>query len=81
MILPSFAPAKMALSSGSKKLSTPVIGNKAHQPCSCKFPQRDFGKTSVVRRSFQRQWFDRWSWLHYSEDKDLAFYFTCILYK
>ena len=47
---------------------------KAHQPCSCKFPQRDFGKTSVVRRSFQRQWFDRWSWLHYSEDKDLAFY-------
>ena len=69
----------MALSSGSKKLSTPVIGNKAHQPCSCKFPQRDFGKTSVVRRSFQRQWFDRWSWLHYSEDKDLAFYFTCIV--
>ena len=69
----------MALSSGSKKLSTPVIGNKAHQPCSCKFPQRDFGKTSVVRRSFQRQWFDRWSWLHYSEDKDLAFCFTCIV--
>ena len=33
----------------------------------------------VVKRSFQRQWFDRWSWLHYDEDRDLAFCFTCVV--
>ena len=36
------------------------IGDKAHQPSSFRFPQREFGKTSVVKRSFQRQWFARW---------------------
>ena len=36
---------------------TPLIGNKAHQPH--KFPQREFSKTSIVKRSFQQQWFDR----------------------
>lgn len=56
-----------------------MIGNASHQPCLFKFPQRHFGKSSVVKRLFQRQWFDRWSWLHYSEDKDLAFCFTCIV--
>ena len=32
----------------------------------------------MVKRSFQRQWFNRWSWLHYDEDRDLAFCFTCV---
>jgi len=33
-----------------------TIGDEAHQPsCFC-FPQCDFGKTSVVKRSSQRQW-------------------------
>ena len=70
----------MASSSGSSsQLPTPAIGDKAHQPSSFCFPQREFGKTSVVKRSFQRQWFARWPWLHYDEDQDLAFCFTCVV--
>ena len=38
---------------------TPLIGNKAHQPHKFQFPQREFGKTSIDKRSFQQQWFDR----------------------
>ena len=58
---------------------SPAIGDKPHQPKSFRFPQREFGKTVVAKRSFQPQWFDRWSWLHYDEDKDLAFCFTCVV--
>ena len=54
----------------------PVIGDTPHQPKSFRFPQREFGKTSVAKRSFQSQWFDR---LHYDEDRDLAFCFTCVV--
>ncbi len=32
----------------------------------------------MVKRSFQPQWFGRWPWLHYDEDRDLAFCFVCI---
>ena len=60
-------------SDGHKKLPTPIIGNKAHQPHSFKFPKHDFGKTSVVKCLFQLPWF------HYNEEKDLAFCFTCII--
>ena len=63
---------------GIQQLSTPVIGSSANQPRQHRFPQREFGKTSVVKRSFQQQWFDRWPWLHYCEEKDLAFCFSCI---
>ena len=68
-----------SISDGHKKLPTPLISNKAHQPRSFKFPKSDFGKTSVVKSSFQPQWFDKWQWLHYSEEKDLAFGLTCIV--
>ena len=41
------------------------------------FPQRKVGKTSIVKRSFQQQWFDRWSWLHYDEDQvDITNHFS-----
>ena len=56
-----------------------AIGDKPHQLKNFRFPQREFGKTSVAKRSFQPQWFERWSWLHYDEDKDLAFCFTCVV--
>ena len=69
----------MASSGSGSQLPTPAIGDKPHQPSFFHFPQREFGKTSVVKRSFQRQWFDRWSWLHYDEDRDLAFCFTCVV--
>ena len=69
----------MASSGSGSQLPTPAIGDKPHQPSFFHFPQREFGKASVVKRSFQRQWFDRWSWLHYDEDRDLAFCFTCVV--
>ena len=33
------------------ELPTPLIGNKAHQPRKFQFPQYEFGKTSIVKRS------------------------------
>ena len=59
------------------QLPTPVIGNKAYQPRTFQFSQREFGKTSIVKQSFQRQWFDCWFWLHYDIDQDLAF---CVIH-
>ena len=54
------------------KLPTPLL---AHQPLSFKFPKSEFGEKSVVKRSFQPQWFARWKWLHYmyDEERELAF--------
>jgi hypothetical protein len=50
---------------------------KPHQPRNFKFPQRNFGQKTVVKRSFQSSWFNKWTWLHYVEDKDLALCFAC----
>ena len=68
----------MASFDGNSRLQTPVIGDKLHQPSSFRFPKREFVNTLVMKRSFQRKWFDRWSWLHYKENLDLAFRFTCV---
>ena len=59
------------------ELPTPLIGNKAHQPRKFQFPQREFGKISIVKCSFQQQWFDRWPWVHYDEDQvDITNHFS-----
>ena len=58
----------MASFDGNSRLQTPA---------SFRFPKREFGNTLVMKRSFQRKWFDRWSWLHYEENLDLVFCFTC----
>ena len=63
----------------NQPLSSPAIGDKPNQPSGFKFPLREFGKTLVVKRSFQGNWFDRWVWLHYDEAKDLAFCYICVL--
>ena len=64
---------------GAGQLHSPEVGEKPNQPLKTfKFPQREFGKTGAQKRSFQHQWFQRWSWLHYVEDGDLAFCFTCV---
>ena len=67
----------MALSKYSQ-LKTPPIANNPHQPSSFPFPKREFGKTKVVKRSFQAAWFKQWTWLHYSEEDDAAFCFLCV---
>ena len=51
-----------------------VPGYTAHsQPTYDKFPQRSFGKTNPVKRSFQDSWFTNRTWLHCDEANDLTF--------
>ena len=54
---------KMSLSKYFQaKLPTPLLAEKPHQPLSFKFPKCEFGtEKSVVKRSFQPQWFARWN--------------------
>ena len=54
------------------------LPDKCNQPRRFSFPQREFGKQSKVKRSFQPSWFDRWTWLHYRADNDSVVYFTCL---
>ena len=46
---------------------------------SFKYPVREFGKTKVVRRSFQVSWYDSFSWLNYDESKDAVYCYICRL--
>ena len=57
--------------------SRPVEALAPHQPASFSFPQRQFGKKSVVLRSFQPSWFRSWSWIHYNETTDSVTCFLC----
>ena len=51
-----------------------VPGYYSHsQPTYNKFPQRSFGKTNPVKRSFQDSWFTNRTWLHCDEANDLMF--------
>ena len=51
---------------------------RPHQPGpSFSFPKRSFGKTKVVQRSFQANWFRSWNWIHYEEAPDTALCFLC----
>ena len=54
------------------------LENLPDQPRRFSFPQREFGKQSKVKRSFQPSWFDRWTWLHYRADNDSVVCFTCL---
>ena len=61
----------------SDQLPTPAVGKKLHRPTFFHF--REFGRTSVAKWSFQPQLFtDGRRSLHYKEDKDLAFGFSCV---
>jgi len=61
----------MASSKGiSDAIMYPSISAKPHQPRDFKFPKREFGKKSIVKRSFQAEWFLKWPWLNYCENDD-----------
>ncbi|KAL5810271.1 hypothetical protein ACOSQ4_026839 [Xanthoceras sorbifolium] len=47
------------------------------QPMLDKYPLTSDGKQN---RSFQKSWFERFSWLEYSIEKDRAFCFPCYLF-
>lgn len=65
----------MASSASDSAASTSDPG--PHQPRSFTFPSRSFGKKTVVSRSFQSKWFDKYKWLHYDEAMDAAYCYTC----
>ena len=62
----------MATSDGSTS-SSESFPAEPLQPRSFHFPKREFGEMTVVKRSFNPGWFDRYKWLHYDEAKDAAF--------
>lgn len=66
----------MAMSSSSSLVPSRIPG-KPHQPLNFPFPKREFGKTTIVRRSFQPSWFSKWPWLHYLEERDAVLCHTC----
>ena len=66
--------AEMAKKFDSSSHKLVDISDKAHQPKSLVFPKR---KCGIKDRCFQRDWFEKWSWLHYNELNDVAYCFTC----
>ena len=69
----------MALSKQvANAITYPTIASEPHQPRRFNFPKREFGKKSIMRRSFQAGWFAKWRWLHYREDDDTVFCHTCV---
>ena len=43
-----------------------------------KFPKRAFGRKEITLRSFQSEWFQKWSWIHYDEARDIVFCSICV---
>ena len=58
---------KMSSVASSNHL-TVLADDKPNQRNKLHFPQREFGKASVVLRSFPPQCFKRWLRLHYREE-------------
>jgi hypothetical protein len=53
-----------------------------NQPRHFNFPKRCFGKDKVRFRQFQPQWFEKFKWIHYSEDEDKVYCHPCsVAYK
>ena len=52
-------------------------GEAPNQPRSFKYRFREYGKAKIVRRCFQKQWYDMFSWLDYDENKDVVFCHFC----
>ena len=47
-----------------------------NQPANFDYPKRSFGNGPL--RSFNMNWYNHFLWLHYNEEKDAAFCFTCM---
>ena len=54
------------------------LPTKAHQPRKFNFLKRSFGNKTMVYRSFQPLWFEKWLWLHYLEDYNAVICITCV---
>ena len=60
------------------KFQTPEVGETPNQPKQYTFPPRKFGNKTVVERRFKKEWFEKYTWLHYDELNDRAFCHTCV---
>lgn len=56
-------------------LAASSLLDKPNQPKNFIFPKKPYGKQN---RSFQKVWFEEYPWLHYSEEKDVAYCYICI---
>ncbi|KAL5469095.1 hypothetical protein EMCRGX_G030291 [Ephydatia muelleri] len=56
----------------------PDIGENPNHPIKYNFPKRAFGVKDITHRSFQAQWFQKWSWIHYDEGRDIVFCSICV---
>ena len=60
-------------------LNLPAVGEQPYHPREdTDFLQREYGKTNIVKRAFQSQRCNKWQWLHYDVDKDVAYCHTCV---
>ena len=57
---------------------TTVIGENPNHPIKYNFPKQAFGVKEITHRSFQPQWFQKWSWIHYDEGRDIVFCSICV---
>ena len=56
--------------------ATSVPDDGPVQPSAHSFPARRFGK-ETFSRSFNSGWFQRWMWIHYVKEHDIALCFHC----
>lgn len=57
-----------------------IMDTEVHPPNQPKnYPFREFGKAKIVGRSFQKQWYEMFSWLDYDENKDVVFCHICCM--
>ena len=45
-----------------------------NQPVNFRYPKREYRDSN---RSFRPQWYKRWKWLHYNEQKDIVTCYVC----
>ena len=69
----------MDLNSDTLISNLPEVGGTPNQLLSFSFPKREYGRSIIVKCSFQSQWFSKWQWLHYDQSRDMAFCHTCMM--
>ena len=60
MHVEGLAPVALAMATSDRQVPDLGAHNKPNQPLQFDFPKRAFGKTKVVKRTFQLQWFGTW---------------------
>ena len=59
-------------------ITYPTISAEPHQPKRFNFHKREFSKKSIVKQSFQTEWFLKLPWFRYREHDDTVFCHTYV---